>query len=372
MACCESIGDRKVVMGDTPMGCNEIALLKQAGIDSNKLRYANFKQGYEESPYAITVDDEWKSIVITIRGTLSLDDAVADLAIRPVLIDLWAERCGFEEARGEFCHNGCLHIAAYIYRDLDEQGILRNLLLGDNSECTGYTLRVVGHSLGAGVAAVLATFLRPCYPSLRCLAFSPPGCVFSRRLANKCKDYVTSYVLGDDVVPRLGLSSVENLRHELLYCLAKIKVPKYIAMRPKKPRESISAKNARVVYKNIEDIYSSEFWEQVIEFENLQAAKKTENGPDMPLYPPGKIIHLYRTAEDRGGLPFLSLLRKQPDTYVAKLAEVDDMQEIHISSSALADHQPYKVCRELESFASSFGLEAPYSPRKVEGIGISK
>ena len=287
MACCKSVDDGKVVMGDTLMGCNEIALLKQAGIDRNQLKYANFRQGYEKSPYAITVDDAWRSVVITIRGTLSLDDAVADLAIRPVLLDILAERYDCESARGEFSHNGCLAIADYIYRDLIEQGILENLLVGENAECSGYTLRVVGHSLGAGVAAVLATFLRPQYPSLRCLAFSPPGCVFSRRLANECKDYVTSYVLGDDVVPRLGLASMENLRHELLVCLSKIKVPKHEVLRPKKRGEPVAVQNSRILFNANADFQASEFWGKVTEFEDLQAAKKSESGPDIVLYPPG-------------------------------------------------------------------------------------
>ena len=366
MSCC-TVDEEKVIIGDTLLGCNEIALLKQAGIESSQLKYAQFKQGYEESPYAITVDYEWKSVVLTIRGTLSLDDAVADLAIRPVLMDIWADRYSCECARGEFCHNGVLNIADYICQNLDQHGVLGKLFAG---ECSGYTLRIVGHSLGAGVAAVLSTFLRPRYPSLRCLAFSPPGCVFSRRLADECKNYVTSYVLGDDVVPRLGLASMENLRHELLLCLSKIRVPKHKSLRPKKRNESISEQNSRVLFKSNADIPASEFWEKVAEFEDVQAKKKTKSGPDICLYPIGKIIHLYRTSEDRRGFPALSSLGfpslffpRKPDNYVAKLAEVDDLQEIIVSSTALADHQPYYVCQELERFAQSFGLEEPYAPR---------
>lgn len=38
-----------------------------------------------------------------------------------------------------------------------------------------YGLIVVGHSLGAGTAAILSFLLRPQYPSLKCFAYSPPG-----------------------------------------------------------------------------------------------------------------------------------------------------------------------------------------------------
>ena len=38
-----------------------------------------------------------------------------------------------------------------------------------------YDLVLVGHSLGAGTAAILAILLRQEYPTLHCYAFSPPG-----------------------------------------------------------------------------------------------------------------------------------------------------------------------------------------------------
>lgn len=38
-----------------------------------------------------------------------------------------------------------------------------------------YGLIVVGHSLGAGTAAILSFLLRPQYPTLKCFAYSPPG-----------------------------------------------------------------------------------------------------------------------------------------------------------------------------------------------------
>ena len=38
-----------------------------------------------------------------------------------------------------------------------------------------YDLVLVGHSLGAGVAAILAVLLHQEYPTLHCYAYSPPG-----------------------------------------------------------------------------------------------------------------------------------------------------------------------------------------------------
>ena len=36
---------------------------------------------------------------------------------------------------------------------------------------------IVGHSLGAAIASLLAIVLKPKYPKLHCFAYSPPGCV---------------------------------------------------------------------------------------------------------------------------------------------------------------------------------------------------
>lgn len=38
-----------------------------------------------------------------------------------------------------------------------------------------YGLVIVGHSLGAGTAAILSFLLRPQYPTLECYSYSPPG-----------------------------------------------------------------------------------------------------------------------------------------------------------------------------------------------------
>lgn len=91
----------------------------------------------------------------------------------------------------------------------------------------GYGLRIVGHSLGAGVAAVLGLMLRKQYPNLYCLCFSPPGCVFTERTARESKDFVCSYVLHNDIVPRLSYNSLVNLRNDLIECIARLKVPKH-------------------------------------------------------------------------------------------------------------------------------------------------
>ena len=65
--------------------------------------------------------------------------------------------------------------ATQILADLNKTKVLDNLM----DEHKDYQLVITGHSLGAGVASVLAVLLKPKekYSNLVCYAFSPPGCV---------------------------------------------------------------------------------------------------------------------------------------------------------------------------------------------------
>ena len=65
-----------------------------------------------------------------------------------------------------------------------------------------YQLTLVGHSLGAGAASLLAMMLRANgITNLRCYAFAPPMCC-EPDLASSCSDFVTSIVYRDDIISR--------------------------------------------------------------------------------------------------------------------------------------------------------------------------
>ncbi|KAJ7419359.1 hypothetical protein WISP_54329 [Willisornis vidua] len=66
--------------------------------------------------------------------------------------------------------------AEYIKKKLEQEMVLSQAFGRDLGRGTKhYGLIVVGHSLGAGTAAILSFLLRPQYPSLKCFAYSPPG-----------------------------------------------------------------------------------------------------------------------------------------------------------------------------------------------------
>lgn len=69
-----------------------------------------------------------------------------------------------------------VHAAEYIRRKLREENILSRSFAFDQNRGTGtYDLVLVGHSLGAGTAAILAILMKQEHPNVTCFAYSPPG-----------------------------------------------------------------------------------------------------------------------------------------------------------------------------------------------------
>lgn len=90
-----------------------------------------------------------------------------------------------------------------------------------------YGLRLSGHSLGAGCAAVATEVLRrhpERFPELfnvvdptavTCFCASAPP-VFSLEIARAARDHTTALTLGHDVVARASIANLEQLRLEVL------------------------------------------------------------------------------------------------------------------------------------------------------------
>lgn len=79
----------------------------------------------------------------------------------------------------------------------------------------GYSITVVGHSLGAGVGALLTALLRPHISTISCYGFGTPACV-DESLLPAFLDCMVSVVNRDDMVPRLSVRSVQTLAHSVL------------------------------------------------------------------------------------------------------------------------------------------------------------
>mmetsp|Transcript_8893 Transcript_8893/g.14815 ORF Transcript_8893/g.14815 Transcript_8893/m.14815 type:complete len:775 (-) Transcript_8893:48-2372(-) len=345
------------------------AFMKEAGVEETEVAYAQFRYGVTECPYAIVIDHDWQSIVIVIRGTLSLEDMLTDLTLRPTCLDKLGETHGFDGDQ-RYAHAGMLVSSEWIFSDMAEKGVLSKLLNDAESKFSKYQLRITGHSLGAGCAAILAIMLRPKYPNLLCHCFSPPGCTLSENAAAECEEYLTSYVLDSDLIPRSSLTGLENLRYDIVDMISRIKVPKteiVCGFNRKYKYENAKAANAQVLHAE-DETPDSDLKQQWCKFNELYKDRKNERAieyalPDVELFPPGKFVHLMKTSSDAEPR---SWSKKTSQTnkveYVARWAHRLDFREIRISSKCIVDHSGMNVLKRLEAEARRMKLPATFVP----------
>jgi len=159
-----------------------------------------------------------KSVILTVRGTLSIKDALTDLSVS--MVPAAIPGCPYSET---YVHNGMYRTAVWINEELEKRQILTKTLEG---EFWDYQLVITGHSLGAGVASILSLLLRPKFPDLVCYAFSPPGCIFSFPVAVYSRQFITTVVLGNDLIPRVTFRSLLYLKTQVTHLLMNCKKSK--------------------------------------------------------------------------------------------------------------------------------------------------
>lgn len=347
-SCCSTGDDRdRAVYGDMMCGCNELAFLRIAGLNHEDLAYASFKTGIHKNPYGIVVDREKKAVVIVIRGTFSLEATVTDLNVRPELLEDYVDKCEAlrsDDVKGMYCHGGMLQGALHIFEDLQRHKILDKLLLGDSPRCPGFSLVLAGHSLGAGCAAILSLMLENTYYGVRCLCFAPPGCVMSEQTAAQA-NFITSYVLDADIIPRISVHSVVGLRNDVLEMIARIKVPKHVALAKDSSIQKETG-NLDLIHRR-ESIPEGTFYQRIREFLEHQEKLKRDRGVnDIKLYPPGKIVHLVESAIGRS--------KRENATFTPVWATRDDFSEFQVPKSLFFYHDPERILKNLTILADAF------------------
>uniref|UniRef100_A0A8C9J9P4 Diacylglycerol lipase-alpha n=1 Tax=Panthera tigris altaica TaxID=74533 RepID=A0A8C9J9P4_PANTA len=336
---------------DNCCGCNAIAIRRHF-LDENMtavdIVYTSCHDAVYETPFYVAVDHDKKKVVISIRGTLSPKDALTDLTGD-------AERLPVEGHHGTWLgHKGMVLSAEYIKKKLEQEMVLSQAFGRDLGRGTKhYGLIVVGHSLGAGTAAILSFLLRPQYPTLKCFAYSPPGGLLSEDAMEYSKEFVTAVVLGKDLVPRIGLSQLEGFRRQLLDVLQRSTKPKW-----------------RIIVGATKCIPKSELPEEV-EVATLASTRLWTHPSDLtialsastPLYPPGRIIHVVHNhpAEQ------CCCCEQEEPTYFAIWGDNKAFNEVIISPAMLHEHLPYVVMEGLNKVLENYnkGKTALLSAAKV-------
>jgi hypothetical protein len=121
-ACCNALNKLsfRCVEGDNCLQLNETSLIAQAGLEeSSDLVYARFDNGLVETPHCIIIDRKWKSIVLSIRGSLSLEDCLIDVLCDPESLEKLGNDYGFS-GEGEYCHSGVVSRVEWLYNNLEK------------------------------------------------------------------------------------------------------------------------------------------------------------------------------------------------------------------------------------------------------------
>ncbi|XP_038072400.1 diacylglycerol lipase-alpha-like isoform X1 [Patiria miniata] len=284
-----------------------------------------------ETPFFVALDHSRRKVIVSVRGTLSMQDWLTDLSADISEIPL--ENCPSDW----FGHKGMVGAAVHIKKKLQEELILSRAFTHDPERGSqNYELVLVGHSLGAGTVSILSILLRPDYPKLQCYAYSPPGGLLSMPVVEHTKDFVTSLVIGKDIVTRVGLSQMECLRADLFDCIKRSTDTKWkiifdgllccreISPKNLSPRDSDSSPSPPRLTKAFHPT-------------NLSLLLTTHN----PLYPPGRIMQIVRTNPKREGL------NKKDCAWFAVWRDNTAFDEVLISPVMIGDHLPKNVMSAL-------------------------
>ncbi|XP_051912411.1 diacylglycerol lipase-beta-like isoform X1 [Hippocampus zosterae] len=348
--CCRSRADEFDIVGADHLGCNFSSILQITGLQDRDFIHVSFHNQIYEIPFFVVLDHKRESILVAVRGTLSLKDALTDLSAE-------CENMPIDGVTGAcYAHKGISQAASYIYRKLVNDGILNQAF-----SIVPYKLVITGHSLGAGAAAVLAILLRHSFPTLQCYAFSPPGGLLSKALADYSKDFVVSVVLGKDLVPRLSLPNMEDLKRKILKIVSNCNKPKYRILLQgcwyelfggepdDSPSEMVSRREEELNLPLLGE--ESLLIHQSSSYQSLASDDSPlHTVPHMPFFLPGRVLHILEDGPTRRSC--FSQVR-----YRAEWSNEMAFRSILISPSMLVDHMPDAVLRALKSLTS----DKPYS-----------
>ncbi|XP_032250021.1 sn1-specific diacylglycerol lipase beta isoform X1 [Phoca vitulina] len=343
--CCRSRTTEYDLVGGDQLHCHFGSILHTTGLQYRDFIHISFHDKVYELPFLVALDHRKESVVVAVRGTMSLQDILTDLSAENETLNL---ECGVQDCSA---HKGISQAARYVYQRLVDDGILSQAF----SIAPEYRLVVVGHSLGAGAAALLAIMLRSAYPHVRCYAFSPPRGLLSKSLYEYSKNFIVSLVLGKDVIPRLSVTNLEDLKKRILRVIAHCNKPKYQILlygcwyelfggSPDNfPTELDGGAQGDLTQPLLGEQSLLTRGSPTYSFSSDSPLESPTKYP--PLYPPGRIIHL----EEEGAS---GRFWRSAAQYSARWSHESQFSKILIGPKMLTDHMPHVLMKALDSVVS--------------------
>jgi len=343
---------------------NRRALKKCAGISSEDLFHVSTANAIGEPPFFIARDTRRKAVVISIRGTLSVEDCITDSMYKPCMLNGDAIIETGLQGADLHVHSGVFRATNFILSELAESRILEQIILGEAptagsvalpstaSECKGWQLVLTGHSLGAGVAAALSLHLRRKFPTLKVWCIEPPGGVLSPKLCEITKAWTYSTVHHCDLFCRLSGPALLKLRSDMMDALTSCKLNKFSLMMRMtfngtklQVSDVLDPSSVASESTNLRDSFRRYSDEQVNATPMMSA----------PLHPPGQLIHLQRQVNG---------------TYAPRLVQAGELMErgMMIQYGFFSDHFPDKVAAVLSDLAQG----SSESAQSIRSVGTAQ
>nr|KJB27929.1 hypothetical protein B456_005G017800 [Gossypium raimondii] len=204
---------RPTLDGDNWLRGHAAAFINFLNLPSEVLRRGRVRQKKCEAAYFIVVLHELRTVVIAVRGTETPEDLIIDglgreRSLTEVDLDGLINssfihpsvKKRVKSSFPHFGHSGIVETARDLYTQIEgypgdesQSGGFVSSLLGVGCECEGYNLRVVGHSLGGSIAALLGIRLYGKFPNLHVYSYGPLPCV-DLVVADACSDFITSWI----------------------------------------------------------------------------------------------------------------------------------------------------------------------------------
>jgi alpha-beta hydrolase superfamily lysophospholipase len=184
---------------------NSAKAAAKVGIAPKDIIASHWTSDHMRPAYFVGLDHASKTVAVCVRGTASLRDALTDLTLTIVPF------------MGSLAHLGMVQSATALHKAVKPE--LAQALESNK----GYTVVVVGHSLGGGTAALLTMLMAEdddtkakLKNKLQGVCFAPPSVVaLDLSVSPRFKPLITSVCMNYDLVPRLTMQSLDGLRKEV-------------------------------------------------------------------------------------------------------------------------------------------------------------